>query len=140
MAQGKEWNKEEVLTILEDFFKLGCSVSKACDYAGIPRTTVQTWIDNDEELRLKITAWQNELNIAARRTLANALKKKKNPSVSTAFEWLGKKEKDEFSERKEITGANGEDLFDDEHRAKANAAIAEVLDPADIGSGEQAGD
>jgi hypothetical protein len=107
MAQGKEWNKDEVIAVLEQYFKLGCNVAKACDYAGIPRTTVQTWIENDELLRLKVTGWQNEMNVLAR----NNWKAKMNEGdFDASKEWIRRKEKDEFSERSEVSGPNGEAL------------------------------
>jgi len=104
MSQGKEWNRDEVIKILEPFFKLGCNVAKACDYAGIPRTTVQTWIEADEELRLKITSWQKEMSTQARRVWKKALDENQ---ANAATEWLKRKEKDEFSERSEHTGPEG---------------------------------
>jgi hypothetical protein len=105
MSQGIKWNKDEVMTALEPYFKLGCNVTKACDYAGVPRTTVQTWIEDDETLRLKVNAWQNEVNTAARRALYAAIT---NGDQRSALEWLSRKEKDEFSTRTETTGKDGE--------------------------------
>lgn len=125
MAQGNARNKEDSIRVLEDFFKLGCSIKKACEYAGIPYTTVHTWILNDEALRMQVTAWQNELGVRSRRNWAKSIQK---GSLRSSQEWLSKKEKDEFSERKELTGANGEQLFDDEHREKADKLIDELLE------------
>lgn len=108
MAQGKEWNQEEVIRTLEPFFKLGCNIKKACDYAGIPYTTVHTWIKNDEELRIKVTSWQNE---PARLARAQWIAKMASADgYDAAKEWLRRKEKDEFSERTELTGADGDNL------------------------------
>lgn len=107
MAQGKAYNKEEVIRSLEPYFKLGCNIKKACDYAGVPYTTVHTWVSNDEELRIKITAWQNELNLAARRVYATKIAA---DDFQAADKWLSKREKDEFSDRTEHTGADGKDL------------------------------
>lgn len=104
MAQGKEWNKEEVIRTLEPFFKLGCNAKKACAYAGIPYTTVNTWLNDDEELRIKVTAWQNEISMEARKTLKLSIQ---SGDKMTALEWIKRKEKDEFSERTEQTGADG---------------------------------
>lgn len=98
MSQGKRWNKEEVIEILEPYFKLGCSVNKACKSAGIPQSTVQTWIDNDEELRLKIGTWQDEISLSARRALRKSIEE---GIPATSLEWLKRKEKDEFSDRTE---------------------------------------
>ena len=125
MSQGKEWNKDEVIEILKPFFKLGCDVAKACNYAGIPRTTVQTWIEKDESLRLKVNVWRNELGFKARNIWAERLEK---GDFNAAHEWLRKKEKDEFSDRTEITGAGGKDLFkpSKEEQEEVDKALEDV--------------
>lgn len=107
MSQGKSWKQDEVIKILEPYFKLGCNVAKACSYAGIPRTTVQTWIENDEELRLKVTSWQNAMSVKARKLWDKAMDE---GQVNAGTEWLKRKEKDEFSERTEQTGADGQPI------------------------------
>ena len=104
MAQGSARNKEKTIELLSTHFKMGCSVTKACKYGGIPQSTVQTWIDADEELRLQITIWQNEPNTLAR---ANWIAKMAEGDYNSSKEWLSKKEKDEFSDRTEHTGAEG---------------------------------
>jgi hypothetical protein len=104
MSQGKAWNKEEVIRTLEPFFKLGCNPKKACEYAGIPYTTVATWLQDDEELRMKVTAWQHEVSNQARQVLAKQISEN-NPAIS--LEWMKRKEKDEFSDRQEHTGPEG---------------------------------
>jgi len=107
MAQGVEWNKEEVIELLMPFFKKGCSVTKACSYAGIPQSTVATWINDDEVLRLKIGIWQNEPNDMARSVW---IAKIAEGDFQAAEKWMSKREKDEFSDRQELTSANGENL------------------------------
>lgn len=109
MARGKQRDKEKTIELLEPYFKLGASVTKACNYAGISSSTVLTWIMNDEVLRAKITLWQNELTVAARKTVARELLKH-DSSISTAMEWLRAKEKAEFSSRTEVTGEDGAPL------------------------------
>lgn len=105
--QGKARNKEKTIEVLKEFFLLGCSVKKACDYAGIPQSTVQTWIDADDGLRARVTAWQNEPNVLARK---NWIAKMKEGDYVSSKDWISKKEKDEFSDRVENTGADGEAL------------------------------
>ena len=107
MAQGKARNKEKTIEALMPYFKMGCSVLKACNYGGIPQSTVQTWIDNDEALRVKITAWQNEPNVLAR---ANWIAKMAEGDYVASKDWISKKEKDEFADRQELTGQNGQAL------------------------------
>ena len=100
MAQGKERNKEEVLEALKPYFKLGCSVLKACKYAGIPPSTVDTWIQNDDDLRVQVTAWQNEISAKAR---ANWRAKIASGEYIPSIQWLERNEKDDFSIKTEST-------------------------------------
>ena len=107
MAQGVPRDKDVVIESLMPYFKLGCSVNKACDYGGIAQSTVQTWIDADDDLRLKITAWRNEPNVLARK---NWIARMKEGDYTASKDWATVKEKDEFSTRVENTGADGADL------------------------------
>ena len=107
MAQGIARDKNKIINeVLQPIFKLGCSIRSACEYAGIPSTTVQTWIDNDDDLRAKITAWQNEPNLLARKQWIKNIKEGKptkfgNDDYTPSKEWLERTEKDEFSTRQE---------------------------------------
>lgn len=105
MSQGKAFDKEKVLETLRPYFQLGCSVPKACAYAGIRYETVWKWLKDDEELRIQITAWQNEINEAARKVFRDKINK---GDYQAAKDWISKKEKDEFSDRQEVTGKDGE--------------------------------
>ncbi len=135
MAQGKEWNKDEVIEILRPYFQLGCNVTKACAYAGVSRTTVQTWIEDDEILRLKVQGWQNEMSTQARRNWKNKLDA---GDFTAANEWLSKKEKDEFSNRTELTGEDGDPLipFTNEQALSIAKSTIEGAGPDDSVSGE----
>lgn len=108
MAQGVAWNKEIATEVLKPFFQLGCSVTKACKYAGIAQQTVDTWIQEDEGLRLKITGWQNEIAAKARQ---NWRQKVAAGEFDASKQWLERVEKDEFSLRTENTAADGKDLY-----------------------------
>jgi len=111
MAQGKAFTdlqKAEIIKSLEPFFKLGCNLKKACAYGGICYNTVYNWVKEDEALLIKIKALQNEVNADARKVLVKAIKE---GDKQIALNWLSKKEKDEFSDRTELTGAEGETLF-----------------------------
>jgi hypothetical protein len=122
MAQGSPRDKEKTIELLAPYFKMGCSVTKACNYGGIPQSTVQTWIDADETLRLKITLWQNEPNVLAR---SNWIAKMAEGDYNSSKDWISKKEKDEFSDRVEQTGANGEPIT---IAVETKAAIEKALD------------
>lgn len=104
MAQGIPRDKETTIEALKPYYQLGCSTQKACSYAGIPLSTVQTWIDADDDLRCKITAWQNEISAKARMNLREQIA---NKNTDYSLKWLERKEKDEFSQRTEQTGPDG---------------------------------
>lgn len=99
MARGKQRNKKKTLEILKPYFQRGCSVKRACAYAGIPQQTVDTWINKDEELRLQITCWQNTVNITAREIIAQEILTKKD--VAMAQWWIIKTE-DEMKDTKNV--------------------------------------
>lgn len=115
MAQGKEWDKQKVIyEVLKPLFKLGYSVRKACIYAGIPQTTVDTWIQNDDTLRLEINTWQNEVSIKARKNIVARVLGKEAPNdirdekadVAMSHTWLRAREKEDWTERSEVVQAN----------------------------------
>jgi hypothetical protein len=115
MAQGKEWNKEKIIyEVLKPLFKLGYSVRKACIYAGIPNTTVDTWLKDDAELRLEINVWQNEVSIKARKNITARVLGKDAPNdmkdekadVAMSHVWLRAREKEDWAERSEVVQAN----------------------------------
>lgn len=99
MAQGKAWNKRRVLNILQPYFKAGMSVQAACETAGIPRTTVQTWIDNDEHLRLKITSWQRNLLFKARSNVKEVVEGPKSEEQIATSKWLLESRDPEFMKK-----------------------------------------
>jgi len=105
--KGKAWKKGKVVEVLEPFLKLGYTYTKACKIAGIPHNTVSGWLENDNELRLKFESWQNEINAQARR---NIVKKIEGGDTDAARWWLERREKDDFSLRSELTGAEGEPI------------------------------
>lgn len=106
--QGVAYNKEEILKVLEPFYKAGCSTKKACEYAGISDTAIYKWLTEDPELRAKVTAWKNEPNFAARKAWVD---KVKGGDYQASKEWLERVEKDDFSTRTEQTGRDGKDLL-----------------------------
>jgi hypothetical protein len=95
-------DKDKIISeVLQPLFKLGLSVTKACKYAGIPQRTVQDWIEKDDELRLKINVWQNEISLQARKNIAEKMTDKNSDRLLVSQWWLRMKERDEFTERTE---------------------------------------
>jgi hypothetical protein len=137
MTQGKEWNQQEVIEILKPLFQLGYSVTKACNIAGIPQSTVATWISADEELRLQITTWQNEINVIARKQWKSAIIEGKptkfGPDMYTpSKEWLERIERDDFAIRTQSqtdnTNTNLNTEIKDDDDKPAEQKLQEVLE------------
>jgi hypothetical protein len=102
MSQGVAWDKEKVIELLEPLLRLDYSVTKACKIIGIAQSTVQTWIDEDEELRLKVQSWRAEPSVKARKNWIEAIEngvptKNGMDKYTPAKEWLERREKDAFS-------------------------------------------
>ena len=121
MSQGVGRNKEEVIEALRPYFQLGCSVLRACAYGGVPQSTVQTWINDDPDLRVRITSWQNEISAAAR---SNWRAKIEDNDYAASKDWLERNEKAEFSLRNEHTGAEGAPIAVEIH---ADLALASAI-------------
>ena len=105
--RGKELDRDEVIELLRPYFQLGMNVNKACASAGIPQSTVATWINNDEMLRLKIAVWQREVNNEAYRVWREKIQ---GGDYMATRDWLERREKDEFSLRSEVTGKDVKDI------------------------------
>lgn len=101
--------KRKMIAQLKVVFKLGCSIRKACDYTGLPYSTVATWISKDVGLRSKVKLWQNEPNMKARKNWVGSIKKK---DFDASKDWLERKEKDEFTKAQGHVDMTMEDLKD----------------------------
>jgi hypothetical protein len=110
MAQGKEWNKEEVVEALKPYFLLDYSINKACELAQFPRSTFLTWYEQDEELRLKVSAWRGMVSAQARQNIVKAISPQKvkdqngnditpAPDAELSKWWLERRERKDFSSR-----------------------------------------
>jgi|TARA_Y100000310_G_scaffold145087_1_gene144438 hypothetical protein len=108
MSQGLARDKDSVIEALRPYLQLGCSVNKACNYAGIAQSTVQTWIDNDPDLRLKFTSWRNMVSASARKNIAECVIK---GEIEESKWWLERREKADFSTRSELSGADGKPVI-----------------------------
>jgi hypothetical protein len=116
---------------LEEAAALDCTIEEMCFYAGISKPTYYAYLEADHELSARLEALRNEPILAARQTIIKALKT--NPQQANWY--LERKRKKEFAERKEVTGADGAPLFDEETKRKADAAISGYL--GNPGQGDQ---
>lgn len=112
------------------------TITQACRYARIDRTTYYNWCDADEGFLNKMEAAQDFATINAKRVIAEAIAA---GDVSAAKWWAERKAKDEFATRSEHTGADGAELFEREATklselialAKANELKPEPAPAAD---------
>lgn len=94
-----------VIALLVAAFQNGLSKKQAFKYAGISKDAYYDGIKRDKEFADKMHTAQWHLNMKAREVVADSIVKHKD--VKTAQWYLERKAKDEFSPRKETTGAGG---------------------------------
>ena len=96
----------EVVTKLEEVFAIDGTVEEACFYANISRNAYYEWIKANPQLNDRFESLRQRPFLLARQTIVKAIKD--NPQY--AFEYMKRKKKNEFSERQELTAADGKDL------------------------------
>jgi hypothetical protein len=107
MAEVKNPVKLDDTTVkkIEEASALDCSIKETCLYANITRQTYYNWINSFPELKERFDILRSTPFLKARRTIVESLKEPQH-----AFEYMKRKRKKEFSERTEMTGADGEGL------------------------------
>lgn len=90
---------------IEEATALDASIEEVAFYANISRETYYQIIKKDKVFSDRLDALRNRPVLKARQTVVKALD---NPVH--AFEYLKRKRKQEFSERSEHTGENGEPI------------------------------
>lgn len=97
----------ETILLLEQAFSMGCSDLEACVHANIGKTSLYNFQAEHPEFVERKELLKEKLVLKARSVIANALN---NKDENTAKWYLEKKKKNEFGNRTEITGANGEPI------------------------------
>lgn len=117
MSQGKAWTKEERETIIQSlkpYLELGFSRNKACNFIGIPPQTISNWVQDDESLGIKLTSWENAVNVIAVANIVDAIKaegqNQDDLKKENSWKWAERRIKEDFSLRQELTGKDGEKL------------------------------
>jgi hypothetical protein len=131
--------KNLILEKLEPYFKLGLKLNGAVNAYNAEhpkeylfRRTIQNWLDDDEILKDTVEAWKAHPNILARRSWLYHIDKQSSLSnYAASKDWLERREKDEFSTRKEFTGKDGESLkpLTAEQEAKLNSIAYKPNEP-----------
>lgn len=93
----------EVLAKLEEGFMYGFTDVECCFYVSINETTLYRYCEKNPEFARRKEQLKRNPILVAKKTVAENLKA--DPKL--AFNYLKSKCSEEFSERKEITGANG---------------------------------
>jgi hypothetical protein len=103
---------DEYFEKIKPFLQLGYSLYRACQFAGLSYRVVYNHYQRNEDFKNKVERERNLVNTQARKILIKAMigDDKMPPDPKLALEWLDRMEKDEFSKRIEITGADGEKL------------------------------
>ena len=93
----------ESIQLLNDAFKLGCTDLEACFSAGISKSTLYNYQNENPEFLEQKELFKENPIFVARTTVVEAIKT--DPEL--ALKYLERKRKAEFSTRGEVTGANG---------------------------------
>lgn len=125
-GRGKTIDRFICLERLKPFFQLQLDITRACDAYNtkardeflqaqaygrargdkpdyIARSTVQTWYEKDEAVRLLIDAWKDTTNILARQAWRKEIQ---NWNYWASKDWLERREKDFFSVKVETEHIN----------------------------------
>jgi len=107
-AQKRQKKTDMVIKKLEEAAAIDASIDEMCFYAGITPQTYYNWVKEDKELLERLNALRNKPVLKARMRAVQGV----DESYTNAMDYLKRKRKTEFSERKEFTGADGKDLLD----------------------------
>lgn len=118
----EEWNKinmeetgqilyamnRDTLTLLFEGSRLGLSNVMLCSYADISQQTLYTWFNKFPEIKEEIERLKESPKI---RAINNIIAKVNEGDLETAKWYAERKIKEEFAQRQEVTGADGEKLI-----------------------------
>ena len=96
--------------IIDVFRKKGCNISATCNALGISRQTYYNWLKNDEDLKIEIEDSKEAVLDNVESKLLSAIN---DGNITAIIFYLKTKGKHRgYIERNEITGADGEKLFE----------------------------
>jgi len=95
----------EIISKLEEVFAIGGSDNEACFYAGIGKSTLYNYQQEHPEFLERKEALKERPILKARQTIVKGLEEAEN-----AKWFLERKMKKEFSNRTELTGADGKEF------------------------------
>ncbi len=96
----------EILERLRHAFAIGCTDEEASAYADIATSTLYEYLKKNQEFSEERNDLKKKPVLKAKETIVRGLNK---PNIAQWY--LERKLKDEFSQRSEVTGAEGEPLY-----------------------------
>ncbi len=117
---GRKWfdgkNEEEIVAKLQEVVALDASIDECCYYADISKDSYYRYLKANPDFARKLERIRERPVLRARQTIVKGLDEPEH-----AKWYLSRKKKLEFSERQELTGAEGRPL------------ISNILDDLDNG-------
>lgn len=98
---------EQVIAKLEEAFAWGCTDIEACLWADIAVQTLYKYQEKNPGFVERKASLKETPILEARKSVVTRLGR--DPKL--AMDYLSRKKKDEFSQRSELTGKDGEDLL-----------------------------
>lgn len=107
---GRKWfdgkNEEEIIAKLTEVVALDASIDECCYYADISKDSYYRYLKANPDFARKLERIRERPVLKARQTIVKGLDEADN-----AKWYLARKKKLEFSERQELTGAEGKDII-----------------------------
>lgn len=110
ISEALKISEEEKIVIIdkmEEAAKWDWTIEQMCFHAGVSPNTYYKWTKENPELKERIELLRKSTEMKARKTLAE----KVGDSFANSESYLKRKCKQEFSERQEMTGADGQPLI-----------------------------
>lgn len=98
---------EEVIAKLEEAFAWGCTDVEACLWAGIDESTLYLYQEKNPKFTERKARLKETPILVARKSVVSRLGR----DARLSMDFLSRKKKDEFSQRSEVTGKDGEALM-----------------------------
>lgn len=112
----------ETISKLEEVFSIGGTDNEACFYAGIGKTTLYNYQQENPEFVERKEALKERPILKARQTIIKGL-----DDADNAKWFLERKVKNEFSSRQEMTGKDGKDLIPETITPEEKQALLNLL-------------
>lgn len=112
-----EEEQRRIFDKMEEAAKWDWTLEEICEYGGISYSTFNIWTKKNPELKKRIEILRDDPVRRAKKTVAEKL----TESYNNSMDYLKRKRKQEFSERSEHTGADGQPInitFDNSFDAK----------------------